>query len=249
MEISDLGSSHGKMLKKLCILISSRTTSALRWRNGGSETVKGWLCFATSCINAKGLFSYFQSIWIGGIDTDWRRFSLRLCSVRPFPAGIKSRSPWITHSWKESRVARNRCSVKPRVSCIPAEPGVSSSPWPGNDARSLGRGKYPVERTRSRCETTRVKASCGDDSAVAKTRDSSPAWISSGAHLLTGILLPPYLILSHLGRLGFLVLASAFRVLVLLSLRGSKVFGRLGSCTCYHSPRVRSCAIKRYFLL
>jgi hypothetical protein len=178
-------------------------------------------------------------------------FFFRLCSVRPFPSGIKSRSPWITHSWKESRSQENRCSVKPRVSCIPAEPDVSSSPWPGNDTWSLGRGKYPVERTRSRCETTRAKQAAAAATAtatVAKTRDSSPAWISSSGHLLTGILLPPYLVLSHLGHLGFLVLASAFRVLVLASLRGSKVFGRLGSCICCCSPRVRYCAIKRYFL-
>lgn len=45
---------------------------------------------------------------------------LRACSVRPSPAGITARSPWITPSWKQSRPIKKWCSVKP---CCP-RPGT-----------------------------------------------------------------------------------------------------------------------------
>jgi hypothetical protein len=74
------------------------------------------------------------------------------------------------------------------MDCIPAEPGHSPPPRPRNGARSIGGGTYPVKRRQAHVlEAARMKASedGGDD-----TRFPPPASISSGSHLLPGILIP-----------------------------------------------------------
>jgi hypothetical protein len=162
----------------------------------------------------------------------------------------RPRCCWPTHRCPSPASATTTASPATATS----NPSSPPRPPPPSCSRGLRRLRaptgcaFPLPSLPLKTDHPNPRQAATVTATVAKTRDSSPAWISSGGHLLTGILLPPYLVLSHLGRLGFLVLASVFRVLVLASLRGSKVFGRLGSCTCCRSPRVRYCAIKRYFL-
>jgi hypothetical protein len=82
----------------------------------------------------------------------------RACSVRPSPAGITARSPWITPSWKQSRPIKKWCSVKPccpRPGTVPlSSPRFFRCPWSGTAP-----GLSAVENipTRSSRKATGVK--------------------------------------------------------------------------------------------
>jgi hypothetical protein len=100
---------------------------------------------------------------------------------------------------------------------VPRRPRLGTTPDP-----------WWVENIPSTCEgTVGQHARRASDGGGGEGRTDmgflSPALFSSIGRLHNSILLPPCLDLSHLGRLGFLVLAP---------LLGSRVFGRFGSWAC-----------------